>query len=90
MADTLDLDNADERHAMVIILAALLGAIAWNLITWWFGLPSSSTHALIGGLVGAALAAGSLVATVHWQTIVDKVLIRWWSRRCSASPPPSR
>src|ERR687888_720893 len=37
------------------VLAALLGAIAWNLVTWWFGLPSSSSHALIGGLVGAAL-----------------------------------
>src|SRR5437764_10836682 len=37
------------------VLAALLGAIAWNLLTWWLGLPSSSTHALIGGLVGAAL-----------------------------------
>src|SRR5437764_11172691 len=38
------------------LLAGLIGAIAWNLITWWFGLPSSSSHALIGGLVGAALA----------------------------------
>src|SRR2546430_4305093 len=38
------------------VLAALLGAIAWNLLTWWFGLPSSSSHALIGGLLGAALA----------------------------------
>src|SRR5213075_2635239 len=37
------------------VLAALLGAIVWNLVTWYFGLPSSSTHALIGGLVGAAL-----------------------------------
>ena len=37
------------------VLAALFGAIAWNLLTWWVGLPSSSTHALIGGLVGAAL-----------------------------------
>src|SRR5207248_639 len=37
------------------LLAALFGAIAWNLLTWWFGLPSSSSHALIGGLVGAAL-----------------------------------
>src|SRR2546427_6863919 len=37
------------------LLAALLGAIAWNLLTWWFGLPSSSSHALIGGLGGAAL-----------------------------------
>src|SRR5207237_4705366 len=38
------------------VLAALIGAIAWNLLTWWFGLPSSSSHALIGGLVGAAIA----------------------------------
>ena len=51
-------------------MAGLLGAITWNLITWYFGLPSSSSHALIGGLVGAALAAGG---TVHWATIVDKV-----------------
>src|SRR4051794_33460897 len=57
---------------LVIVLAGLLGAITWNLITWYFGLPSSSSHALIGGLVGAALVAGALV---HWATIVDKVLI---------------
>jgi PiT family inorganic phosphate transporter len=56
---------------LVIVLAGLLGAIAWNLVTWYFGLPSSSSHALIGGLVGAALTAG---AVVHWTTIVDKVL----------------
>src|SRR2546423_6490961 len=37
------------------VLAALLGAIAWNLLTWWLGLPSSPSHALIGGLIGAAL-----------------------------------
>jgi PiT family inorganic phosphate transporter len=39
-----------------VIFGALCGAIAWNLITWWFGIPSSSSHALVGGLVGAALA----------------------------------
>ena len=48
-------------HGLVIVLAGLLGAIAWNLITWYFGLPSSSSHALIGGLVGAAVAAGTMV-----------------------------
>jgi PiT family inorganic phosphate transporter len=53
-------------------MAGLLGAITWNLITWYFGLPSSSSHALIGGLVGAALAAG---ASVHWGTIKEKVLL---------------
>jgi inorganic phosphate transporter, PiT family len=59
-------------HGLVIVMAGLLGAITWNLVTWYFGLPSSSSHALIGGLVGAALAAG---AGVHWDTIVDKVII---------------
>ncbi|GAA1946421.1 low-affinity phosphate transporter PitH [Nocardioides panacihumi] len=75
VADTLSIAGDDAEHALTIVLAALLGAIAWNLITWYFGLPSSSSHALIGGLVGAALAAGPDLATVHWQTIVDKVLI---------------
>src|SRR3954451_2339579 len=60
------------NSGLVVVLAGLLGAIAWNLITWYFGLPSSSSHALIGGLVGAAIAAGSVV---HWQTILDKVVI---------------
>ena len=59
-------------HGLVIVMAGLLGAIAWNLFTWYFGLPSSSSHALIGGLVGAALASGSVV---HWPVIIDKVLI---------------
>ena len=56
------------------VLAALLGAIAWNLLTWWFGLPSSSSHALIGGLVGAALAqSGS--GGVQWHGLAHKVVI---------------
>ena len=75
VADTLSLDAADTKHALVIVLSALVGAITWNLITWWFGLPSSSSHALIGALVGAALAAGGANASVHWHTIVDKVLL---------------
>ena len=75
VADTLSLDAADTHHALVIVLSALVGAIIWNLITWWFGLPSSSSHALIGALVGAALAAGGSYASVHWQTIIDKVLV---------------
>src|SRR3954471_6415634 len=60
------------RQGMVIVFAALVGAIVWNLVTWYFGLPSSSTHALIGGLVGAALASST---TVHWGGVKDKVLI---------------
>jgi len=57
---------------LVVVLAGLVGAITWNLITWYFGLPSSSSHALIGGLVGSALIAGAIV---HWSTILDKVVI---------------
>src|SRR3954452_14646594 len=41
-----------------VVFGALIGAIAWNLVTWWFGIPSSSSHALIGGIVGAVLAKG--------------------------------
>ena len=47
-----------EFSTVYVILAGLIGAIIWDLITWWFGLPSSSSHALIGGLVGSALIAG--------------------------------
>jgi inorganic phosphate transporter, PiT family len=57
-----------------VLLAALLGAIAWNLLTWWLGLPSSSTHALVGGLCGAALVqAGS--KGVLWHGVWEKVII---------------
>jgi inorganic phosphate transporter, PiT family len=56
------------------VLAALIGAIVWNLLTWWLGLPSSSTHALIGGLVGAALVQSGSKG-VQWHGIVEKVVI---------------
>jgi PiT family inorganic phosphate transporter len=55
-----------------LVAAALVGAIGWNMLTWWFGLPSSSSHALIGGLGGAALAAG---VVVKWNIIFTKVVI---------------
>ena len=53
-----------EFSTIYVILAGLIGAIVWDLITWYFGLPSSSSHALIGGLVGSALIAGGLEAIV--------------------------
>jgi len=59
-------------NGLSIVFAGVLGAICWNLITWYFGLPSSSSHALIGGLVGASLVAGE---TVKWAGIVSKVLL---------------
>jgi PiT family inorganic phosphate transporter len=61
-------------ESQTVIAAALIGAIAWNLLTWRLGIPSSSSHALIGGLLGAALAASGLGA---WQMdgILSKVLV---------------
>ncbi|MFC4104523.1 anion permease [Micromonospora zhanjiangensis] len=56
-----------------VVLAGVLGAIVWNLITWYFGLPSSSSHALFGGLVGATLLASGGV--VQWGNILDKVIV---------------
>ena len=57
---------------IAVCAGALAGATVWNLLTWWRGLPSSSSHALIGGLGGGALVAG---ATVHWDVVRDKVAI---------------
>jgi len=56
------------------VLAALVGAIVWNLITWWLGLPSSSSHALIGGLVGAALAQSGTKG-VQWHGLAHNIAI---------------
>lgn len=56
-----------------VCAAALVGAIAWNLLTWWRGMPSSSSHALIGGLVGAALTLGG--AGVRWDGVLTKVVL---------------
>jgi inorganic phosphate transporter, PiT family len=66
------IDAPTGQHGLIIVLAGLVGAITWNLVTWYFGLPSSSSHALIGGLIGAALAGSS---TVHWAGIREKVLV---------------
>src|SRR3954451_5454596 len=66
------IDAPEGTAGLQIVFAAVIGAIAWNLITWWFGLPSSSSHALIGGLVGAALAAAQ---TVKWMGVLDKVVV---------------
>src|SRR3989475_3919803 len=61
------------KPGLVVVMAALLGAIAWNLITWYRGLPSSSTHALIGGLCGAGIAAAGGLAGVRWTALGKQV-----------------
>ncbi|WP_048440097.1 inorganic phosphate transporter [Caenimonas sp. SL110] len=56
-----------------VIFGALVGAIVWNVLTWWWGIPSSSSHALIGGIVGAVIAkagAGSLISAGIWKTVI--------------------
>jgi inorganic phosphate transporter, PiT family len=63
-----------EAITLEIVLAGLVGAITWNLITWYLGLPSSSSHALIGGVIGSAIAAAGL-DVVNWHGLVHKVLI---------------
>jgi inorganic phosphate transporter, PiT family len=59
---------------LVIIFAGLVGGIVWNLITWLFGLPSSSSHALFGGLIGAAIAALG-VGGVKWDGVITAIVI---------------
>jgi inorganic phosphate transporter, PiT family len=66
-----------------VLLATLLSAIAWNLLTWWFGLPSSSTHALVGSLCGAVLAAASgNFAALKWIELKEKI------KTSFVEPPP--
>lgn len=65
-------DSADVN--LTTIYAALVAAIAWNIASWWWGMPASSSHALIGGLVGAAIASDGFSAVI-WSGIVGEVVI---------------
>jgi len=60
--------------AQLLVLSALTGAILWNVVTWFFGMPSSSSHAIVGGLVGAGVTYGS-TRNVIWANITDKVVL---------------
>ncbi|WP_312795750.1 inorganic phosphate transporter [Kocuria sp.] len=64
----------DPTIALTLIFSGLIGGILWNLATWLFGLPSSSSHALFGGLIGAGLASLG-VAGVNWSGVVQKILV---------------
>jgi inorganic phosphate transporter, PiT family len=75
VAATIARDIVDqELVTTTIIFAGLVGAIVWNLVTWYFGLPSSSSHALIGGVVGAMLVANGTKA-IHFDGLAGKVLV---------------
>lgn len=58
------------ENGLLVVIVTLLAAIIWNLITWWYGIPSSSSHALIGSLVGAVLASAGFGA-IHWTGFID-------------------
>ncbi|MDH4379470.1 MAG: inorganic phosphate transporter [Vampirovibrionales bacterium] len=65
-----------EAVTMTLVLCALLGAILWNLLTWWWGLPTSSSHALIGSLLGATWFSGPQGSkAIHWDAFQHKILI---------------
>jgi len=67
----VDLSTVDASLAVLILFCGLLGAIVWNLATWWFGIPSSSSHALVGGLAGAVVAAvGSEYVIWGWTPLM--------------------
>lgn len=78
VAKTVGKEYVDvEFITMTTVLAGLLGAIIWNLVTWWFGIPSSSSHALAGGLCGAAVATATKGwAVLHWETGLWPKLIK--------------
>lgn len=75
VAKTIAGDIVDGKHVTeAVVLAAVMGGIVWNLVTWRYGIPSSSSHALIGGLIGATLAHGG-GSIVKWNGLLTKVLI---------------
>ena len=75
VAGTISKGLVDIELQQYVILAALIGAIIWNLFTWWMGIPSSSSHALIGSLIGAVIAYTSTTEHIIWEGVLSKVII---------------
>ncbi|QOX77817.1 inorganic phosphate transporter [Trichlorobacter lovleyi] len=74
VASTIGKGIVDANHVtQLVVLAGILGAIIWNLITWYYGMPSSSSHAIIGGIMGAVI-AHSGAATLHWKGLQKIVM----------------
>lgn len=68
------IQSSGEGTAFIFILCAILGAIIWNIVTWWLGLPSSSSHALIGGLIGSGICVFG-TRSIEWMNIAVKVIL---------------
>ena len=75
VASTISKNLVSVQLAQYVILAALIGAIIWNLLTWWRGIPSSSSHALIGSLLGATIVYTSSAASIKIDGVLEKVVI---------------
>ncbi len=73
VANTVAKTVDEQSITVAVVFAALMAAIGWNYATWWIGMPSSSSHALIGGLVGAGLSAGG-VSAISWSAVEKTVL----------------
>jgi PiT family inorganic phosphate transporter len=75
VATTISKGIVQGNVAQYVIIAALIGAIIWDLATWYFALPSSSSHALIGSLIGASIVEAGGFGHIYWGTVLDKVII---------------
>jgi phosphate/sulfate permease len=92
VADTIaGIVQVTAAQTVVVVGAALTAAVTWNLVTWWRGLPASSSHALVGGLTGAALVeAGAEASGAGVRPGSSEPWWRWRSRRSSGSVRPGR
>jgi len=75
VADTISSGIVKGTLEIYVIAAALLGAIIWNLVTWYLALPSSSSHALIGSLIGSAVVVSGGFHVIYWSNVVEKVIV---------------
>ena len=78
VAGTITKDIVDPfklQNGLVVVLAAILAAIVWNLVTWYYGIPSSSSHALIGSIAGAAIASQGSFAVLHYEGFIKIIIV---------------
>jgi inorganic phosphate transporter, PiT family len=73
VADTVAKTVRAENITLTVVIAGLVAAIFWNLLTWWWGIPSSSSHTLIGGFVGAGLAHAQSLSAIQWTKVMPTV-----------------
>jgi PiT family inorganic phosphate transporter len=82
VAKTISTGLVSTSLEQYVVLATLLGAITWNLFTWWKGIPSSSSHALIGSLLGSAIVYTATLNDIVWSGVLEKVIIPLFTSPC--------